>query len=93
MAEDSSEAALKYGFNLAFLRRVWRAQALLFPSLFSLNSLLFILLLVLSFLEQYLAYLVGLIAGKYYKVHVVVLAIVLYRTINCISPGAGRRRR
>ena len=57
-----------YNFDGLFLRRFWRFHKVLFPGLFSLNSGIFVLLLLLCGLEQYLAYEVGLIAGQFFKV-------------------------
>ncbi len=59
-----SERGNEYGFNLVFLRRFWRLQQVFFPALMSVNSGLFLLLLLTSGLEQYLAYEVGIIAGQ-----------------------------
>ncbi|TRY73148.1 hypothetical protein TCAL_00965 [Tigriopus californicus] len=57
-----------YGFNVLYLRRFYRLHGLLFPNWKSLNTVLMVLLVILSGLEQWLALYVGLISGGYYKV-------------------------
>jgi hypothetical protein len=63
MAEDSNGRSSDYSFNGLFLRRFWRLQRVFFPTLLCVNSGIFLLLLLTSGLEQYLAYEVGIIAG------------------------------
>ena len=57
-----------YAFNLLFLKRFYKLHGLLFPQWRSLPSLFFLLLILAEALEQFLAYKVGLISGKFYKV-------------------------
>lgn len=58
----------QYAFNGLFLRRFWRLQRVFFPAVLSANSGFFLLLLLTSGLEQYLAYEVGIIAGQFFGV-------------------------
>jgi hypothetical protein len=58
-----TDSRAEYGFNVLFLRRFWRLHRVFFPAYMSVNSGLFLLLLLTSALEQYLAYEVGIIAG------------------------------
>jgi hypothetical protein len=63
----TTDSGAEYGFNVLFLRRFWRLHRVFFPACLSVNSGLFLLLLLTSALEQYLAYEVGIIAGaKWY---------------------------
>jgi hypothetical protein len=59
----TTDSGAEYGFNVLFLRRFWRLHRVFFPACLSVNSGLFLLLLLTSALEQYLAYEVGIIAG------------------------------
>jgi hypothetical protein len=59
----TTDTGAEYGFNVLFLRRFWRLHRVFFPACLSVNSGLFLLLLLTSALEQYLAYEVGIIAG------------------------------
>ena len=63
MSVPADSRKSEYGFNGLFLRRFWRLQRVFFPALWCVNSGIFLLLLLTSGLEQYLAYEVGIIAG------------------------------
>ncbi|XP_045609331.1 LOW QUALITY PROTEIN: lysosomal cobalamin transporter ABCD4 [Procambarus clarkii] len=56
------------GFDLHMFRRLWKIIRIIFPGWYSVPSGLFFLLLLLCFLEQYLAYYMGLVPSKYYTV-------------------------
>lgn len=56
------------GFDLLMFRRLWKIIRIIFPGWCSVPTGLFFLLLFLCFLEQFLAYHMGLISSKYYKV-------------------------
>ena len=64
MVATAVDRSADYSFNVMFLRRFWRLQRVFFPAAMSVNSGLFLLLLLTSGLEQYLAYGVGIIAGE-----------------------------
>jgi hypothetical protein len=68
-----TDSGAEYGFNVLFLRRFGRLHRVFFPACLSVNSGLFLLLLLTSALEQYLAYEVGIIAGaRRYPVSVLI---------------------
>ena len=58
----------KYGFNALYFKRFWNLQKSLFPSFCSDSVALLLILLLISGLEQFLAYRVGLISGEFYEV-------------------------
>lgn len=64
-AEKDSE---NVGFDLHMFSRLWKIVRIIFPGCYSVPTGLFFLLLFLCFLEQYLAYYMGLVPSKYYKV-------------------------
>lgn len=69
MADNRASSDLpKYKLDLLFLGRICRLGKLLFPSLCSFSSLVFFLLALLSLLEQYVAYEVGILSSRFYKV-------------------------
>ncbi|ODM99099.1 ATP-binding cassette sub-family D member 4 [Orchesella cincta] len=57
----------QFGFDFRFLKRFYRLHGLLFISLCSVSTLLFVFLLCLVLLQEYVVYQVGLIASGYYK--------------------------
>ncbi|CAG0904505.1 unnamed protein product, partial [Darwinula stevensoni] len=57
-----------YGFNVEFLKRFLNILRILFPGFCSITFALFLALLFLSFLEEYVIYHVGLIPSRFYKV-------------------------
>ena len=59
----TGENGSNYDFNFLFIRRFFRLHYILFPGLCSLTSGVFVLLLLTSGLEQFLAYEIGLISG------------------------------
>ena len=67
-SEAEEVATRTYGFDLLYLTRFASLHPVLFPGVLSFSSLLFLSLLGLTALEQFLAYLVGLVSGQYYKV-------------------------
>ena len=58
----------KYGFNCLYFKRFWNLQKSLFPKICSDSVALLTILLVISGLEQFLAYKVGIISGEFYEV-------------------------
>nr|QTW43714.1 ABCD4 [Eurytemora affinis] len=58
----------QYNFNILFIKRFWRLHRVFFPGLLSVNTGVFALLLLTSGLEQFLAYRVGIISGKFFNV-------------------------
>uniref|UniRef100_T1JIZ5 ABC transporter domain-containing protein n=1 Tax=Strigamia maritima TaxID=126957 RepID=T1JIZ5_STRMM len=65
---DNSPAKTRFRFDVQFISRFWHLLRLLFPTCCSISSLLFLFLLVVSLLEQYLIYNVGIISSGFYKV-------------------------
>lgn len=57
-----------YSLDPDFLRRIWNIHKYLFPSWKSITLFLFICLLIIEVLEQLVAYKVGMVTGKFYKV-------------------------
>ncbi|KAK3867197.1 hypothetical protein Pcinc_027314 [Petrolisthes cinctipes] len=68
MGRDGKQKLDEGGFDLLMFRRLWYIVRLIFPGFCSLPSVLFLLLLILCFLEQFLAYHMGLVPSKYYSV-------------------------
>lgn len=57
-----------YGFNWQFLVRVTKLHKFLFPSWTSIPVFLFVFILLVRCLEEYVGYYVGLISSDYYQV-------------------------
>jgi ABC-type uncharacterized transport system fused permease/ATPase subunit len=65
---ENSDRNDSYGFNCLYFKRFWNLQKSLFPSVCSDSVALLTILLVISGLEQFLAFKVGLISGEFYEV-------------------------
>ncbi|CAL8138180.1 unnamed protein product [Orchesella dallaii] len=57
----------QFGFDFRFIQRFYRLHGLLFLSLCSFSTVLFVFLLCLVLLQEYIVYQVGLIASGFYK--------------------------
>jgi len=64
----SKSTSKTYKFDTLFLKRFFQLHNSFFPRLCSSNSGIFVLLLVSSGLEQFLAYETGLLSGMFFKV-------------------------
>ncbi|GAB1609739.1 ATP-binding cassette sub-family D member 4-like isoform X2 [Argonauta hians] len=58
----------KFKFDFLFVKRFLKLFSYMFPSFFSLPACLCLFLLLLSILEQYVIYKIGLIPSQYYKI-------------------------
>ncbi|CAH1792366.1 unnamed protein product [Owenia fusiformis] len=56
-----------YKFGLLFIKRLCRLLGVMFPSWKSASVLLFVVIIMIGLLEQYVIYNVGLIPSKFYK--------------------------
>ncbi|XP_060585147.1 lysosomal cobalamin transporter ABCD4-like isoform X1 [Ruditapes philippinarum] len=68
MEKQHSNSTQSNRFDREFFKRFFRLLPWLFPSWISKPVLLFILLLCLGLLEQYVIYNIGMVPSKYYKV-------------------------
>ncbi|XP_053388621.1 lysosomal cobalamin transporter ABCD4-like [Mercenaria mercenaria] len=68
MEKQSGIQTKSHRFDLEFFKRFFRLLPWLFPSWISKPVLLFVLLLCLGLLEQYIIYNIGMVPSKYYKV-------------------------
>ena len=65
---ENEKSNSNYGFNLLYFKRFWKIQKSLFPTFCSDSVALLLILLLISGIEQLLAYKVGLISGQFYEV-------------------------
>lgn len=65
---ENSKKNENLGFDLHMFQLLWKITRVIFPGFYSIPSGLFLLLLLICFLEQFLRYYIGLIPSVYFQV-------------------------